>query len=799
MRWGFLVARATLSCEAASGFRPSSFARILILFRCPVCFLESVVPAAPINLDDPSLYTNRDLSWLEFNRRVLEEAQDPTVPMLERLKFLAIFSSNLDEFYMVRVGGVQQKVHANIPIGSGADQLSPKAQLEQVRAVTRELVAEQYRVLREEVLPVLAARGIVLRTAEQLSDADRAHVRDLFTREIFPVLTPLSTDPAHPFPHLQNKSLNLAVALHRPNDADPLYAVVQVPSVLPRFLPLPAAAVGNGQGAAGSGQGAAGSGQKAAGSESKTPSANGEAPSSLPTAHSPLPAAQHSFLPLEDAIRLHLAELFPGLEIGRAAAFRVTRDSEYELDDEVDDLLEEIEAHVRARRRGHPVRLEIDADAPADMQLFLTDGLNLSIADVCTASGPLDLTGLFQLFGLPGFADLRDPPFTPSLVTAFAQASNPWSVIRGRDVLVFHPYESFAPVVEFIEAAASDDRVLAIKQTLYRTSSDSPIVRALQRAADRGKQVTAVVELKARMDEERNILWARELEKAGVHVVFGFVGLKTHCKVSLVVRRDEDHTIRRYVHLGTGNYNPQTARVYTDLGLFTCNSEVAEDATLLFNHLTASTTLPPMRKLLVAPARLQIQMIEKIDREAANQKAGKPSRLLVKVNGILEPAVVKALYRASQAGVKIDMACRGICSLRPGVPGVSENIRVISVVDRFLEHSRIFYFENGGNPEVYVGSADWMDRNLSRRVEVVFPIEQPDLKQRVIDLLRMTLADTAKARELMPNGRYRRVMPAEGQPPLRSQTRFLEQANEPPAPPPTTAAAPKTVRRTKRR
>ena len=742
--------------------------------------------ANPTNLDDPVLYTNRDLSWLEFNRRVLEEAQDPTVPMLERLKFLAIFSSNLDEFYMVRVGGVQQKVLANIPIGSGADQLSPRAQLERVRAVTRELVAEQYRVLREEVLPVLATRGIVLRTAEQLSDADRAHVRDLFTREIFPVLTPLSTDPAHPFPHLQNKSLNLAVTLHRSHDPDPLYAVVQVPSVLPRFLPLPG--VG--------GEGIGGSEEK---TKTKTPSSNGDATPSLPPIPPPLTPPQHAFLPLEDAIRLHLAELFPGLTIGRAVAFRVTRDSEYELDDEVDDLLEEIEAHVRARRRGHPVRLEIDTDAPADMQLFLIDGLNLSLADVFTAPGPLDLTGLFQILGLPGFADLRDPPFTPSSVAAFAQASNPWSVIRGRDVLVFHPFESFAPVVEFIEAAASDDRVLAIKQTLYRTSSDSPIVRALQRAADRGKQVTAVVELKARMDEERNILWARELEKAGVHVVFGFVGLKTHCKVSLVVRRDEDHTIRRYVHLGTGNYNPQTARVYTDLGLFTCNSEVAEDATLLFNHLTASTTLPPMRKLLVAPARLQIQMIEKIDREAANQKAGKPSRLLVKVNGILEPAVVKALYRASQAGVKIDMACRGICSLRPGVPGVSENIRVISVVDRFLEHSRIFYFENGGNPEVYVGSADWMDRNLSRRVEVVFPIEQPDLKQRVIDLLRMTLADTAKARELMPNGRYRRVMPAEGQPPLRSQTRFLEQANEPPAPPPTTAAAPKTVRRTKRR
>ena len=357
-----------------------------------------------------------------------------------------------------------------------------------------------------------------------------------------------------------------------------------------------------------------------------------------------------------------------------------------------------------------------------------------------------------------------------------------WS-FRGRDILVFHPFESFAPVVEFIEAAASDDRVLAIKQTLYRTSSDSPIVRALQRAADRGKQVTAVVELKARMDEERNILWARELEKAGVHVVFGFVGLKTHCKVALVVRRDEDHTIRRYVHLGTGNYNPQTARVYTDLGVFTCNPDFAEDATLLFNHLTASTALPPMRKLLVAPSRLQTQMVEKIDREAANQKAGKPARLLAKLNGILEPAIVKALYRASQAGVKIDIACRGICSLRPGIPGVSDNIRVISVVDRFLEHSRIFYFENAGTPEVYVGSADWMDRNLSRRVEVVFPIEQPELKQRVIDVLKTTLADNVKARELLSDGTYHRVKPPEGQTPLRSQMRFLEQGRANPAVP----------------
>lgn len=730
-------------------------------------------PVNPANLDDPALYINRDLSWLEFNRRVLEEAQDPSVPMLERLKFLAIFSSNLDEFYMVRVGGIQQKVQANIPVGSGADQMSPRLQLEQVRATTRKLVTEQYRVLREDVLPTLAARGIVLRTGDQLTETERSHVRGVFTREIFPVLTPLSTDPAHPFPHLLNKSLNLAVTLRRPHEADPLYAVVQVPGVLSRFVALPTAI-----------------GSKPVSGESKNAHLNGE------PATAPLPT--HAFLPLEDAIRLHLSELFPGLEIGPVIAFRVIRDSEYELDDEVDDLLEEIEAHVRARRRGHPVRLEIEDGAPSDPVQFLTDGLKLNAADVYQVPGLLDLTGLFQIYNnVPGFADLRDPPFTPAAVGAFAQSTNPWSVIRGRDVLVFHPFESFAPVVDFIEAAAADDRVLAIKQTLYRTSSDSPIVRALQRAADRGKQVTAVVELKARLDEERNILWARELEKAGVHVVFGFVGLKTHCKVALVVRRDEDHTIRRYVHLATGNYNPQTARTYTDLGLFTANPDFAEDATLLFNHLTASTTLPPMRKLLVAPTRLQTQMIEKIDREAANHKAGKPARIQVKVNGILEPAVVRALYRASQAGVKIDIACRGICSLRPRIPGVSENIRVISVVDRFLEHSRIFYFENGGSPEVYVGSADWMDRNLSRRVEVVFPIEQADLKQRVIDILRTTLADNAKARELLPDGSYRRVIPAEGQPVVRSQMRFLEQASEPPAPPPTIPA--KRARRSRSR
>jgi polyphosphate kinase len=697
-------------------------------------------PTPPVaNLDDPALYLNRELSWLQFNRRVLEEAQDPSVPLLERLKFLAIFSSNLDEFYMVRVGNIQQKMQAGIEHVSGADRMPPRVQLERISQVVGELVAAQYRCVGEEVLPTLEAKGIVIRKAGTLAGEDLRYVQDLFRREIFPVLTPLATDPAHPFPHLLNKSLNLAVTLRRPGDPEPLYAVVQVPGVLPRFVQLP----------------------------SSDPNRNGtEGP-------------VYAFTPLEEVIRQNLGDLFPGMELRAAAAFRVTRDSEYEIDDEgIEDLLRAIEAQVKARRRGHATRLEIEADASADLEQFLTTALDLDPPDVFRIRGPLDLTGLFQIYGLSGFPELRDLPFVPAPVPAFAQAANPWAAFRGRDVLVHHPYESFGPVVDFIEAAADDDRVLAIKQTLYRTSSDSPIVRALQRAADRGKQVTAVIELKARLDEERNILWAKELEKAGVHVVFGFVGLKTHCKVALVVRRDEDNTIRRYVHLASGNYNPQTARLYTDIGFFTTNPDFADDASALFNYLTVGYAgLPQWRKLIVAPSRLQTAMLEKIEREAANAAAAKPAQILAKLNGLLEPAVVKALYRASQAGVKINLVCRGICSLRPGIPGVSENVRVVSIVDRFLEHSRIFYFENGGQPEVFTGSADWMDRNLSRRVEVVFPVEQPDLKQRLIDeILKTTLADNVKARELLPDGSYRRVVPAEGEPRVRSQQRFLELA-----------------------
>lgn len=689
--------------------------------------MQAPASAVPL-LDDPRLYINRDLSWLEFNRRVLLEGCDPGVPLLERLKFLAIFTSNLDEFYMVRVGGLQQKIHAGIAVGTGADRTPPRQQLDRVGLLVRQMLAEQYTCLLGEVLPALEKEGIVLRRPGALSREEKQYLRERFDREIYPVLTPLAIDPGHPFPHLLNNSLNLAVRLHRPDEDEILYAVVQVPSVLPRFMPLPA-------------------------------------------------AKGHVFIPLDSIIQLYLAELFRGMTVVDTACFQVTRNSDIEITEEdVEDLLKTIEGEVRKRRRGAAVRLTLAEGTSVPIEAFLKEAFDLDAGDIYRTPEPLDLTALFQIYNLPGYTHLRDPIFVPQPVAAFVQAGSLWDAIRSRDILVNHPYESFQHVVDFISGAARDERVLAIKQTLYRTGADSPIVRALQRAADNGKQVTAVIELKARMDEERNIAWARKLERAGVHVVFGFVGLKTHCKAALVVRREEDG-IRRYVHLSTGNYNSQTARVYTDVGLFTCNQDFAEDVSELFNYLTGFCELPQWRKLVVAPSRMLAFMVERIRKEASNQQAGKPARIMAKLNAVLEPEIVRELYRASQAGVKIDLFCRGICSLRPGLPHISETIRVISLVDRFLEHSRIYYFENGGDPLVYVGSADWMDRNLKRRVEVVFPIEDPILKQRAIDeLLPISLADNVKARELLSDGSYRRVIPEPGQPILRSQERFLELA-----------------------
>lgn len=718
----------------------------------------SLVPPA---LDDPSLYINRELSWLEFNRRVLEEAQDAGVPLMERLKFMAIVSSNLDEFFMVRVGGLQQKVVAGIIRGSGADRMPPTEQIERISAFVRQLITVQAKVVREEVLPALVQEGIVIRRRKELTDSERKHVRDIFRREIYPVLTPLAIDPGHPFPHLSNKTLNLAVLLRRPKHDEEMIAVVPVPSVLPRFWPLPAETTKDGQ-------------------------------------------IRHVFVPLEAIIRSHLEELFPGMELEKDVVFRVTRDSEYEIDDdEVEDLLKTIEEELRKRRRGDAVRLEIEAGGPPEVEQFLMSALDLDPQDVYPIAGLLDLTAFFQIYALPAFPQIRDPQFVQQPVPEFNAAPNIWAAIRARDILVHHPYESFSHVVDFIEQAATDERVLAIKQTLYRTSSDSPIIRALQRAGDAGKQVTAVIELKARLDEERNIQWARELEKAGVHVVFGFVGLKTHCKVCLVVRKEDDG-IRRYVHLATGNYNPQTARVYTDLGFFTCAPDYCEDASLLFNYLTGYGELPQWRKLIVAPSRMQAFMLDKIEQEIRHQQAGREGRIIAKINGLLEPTVVQALYRASQAGVRIDLICRGICALRPGIPGISDNVRVISIVDRFLEHSRIFYFGNGGKPDVYIGSADWMDRNLSRRVEVVWPIEQPDLKARMIDeVLALSLSDNVKARELLADGSYRRVMPAKGEDLVRSQSRFLElaaqQSARQQAAPVPRVVEPRIYRRPKRR
>ncbi len=691
----------------------------------------TLVPPA---IDDPSLYINRELSWLEFNRRVLEEAQDPGVPLLERLKFLAIFSANLDEFFMVRVGGLQQKVISGVARGSGADRMPPNEQIERISQMVRQMVAEQNRLVKDVVLPDLEKEGIIIRRRKDLSEAERRYIRELFRKEIYPVLTPLAIDPGHPFPHLSNKTLNLAVLLRRPKTDEELVAFVQVPSVLSRFIPLPLEGV-----------------------KETTP--------------------RPVFVPLETVIRLHLDELFPGMVLQNDVVFRVTRDSEYEIDDEeVEDLLKAIEEEVKKRKRGAAVRLDIEAGGPPEIEQFLISMLDLDTIDVYSTPGLLDVSGLIQLHSISGFPHLRDPQFTPQPVPEFTLAPNVWAAIRQRDILIHHPYESFNPVVDFIETAATDDRVLAIKQTLYRTSSDSTIVRALQRAADAGKQVTAVIELKARLDEERNIQWARELEKVGVHDVFGFIGLKTHCKVALVVRREDDG-IRRYVHLGTGNYNPQTARTYTDLGFFTCDPVICEDATVLFNYLTGYGELPEWRKLIIAPSRMQTFMLEKIDQEIRHQEAKREGKIIAKINGLLEPAIVQALYRASQAGVKIDINCRGICALRPGIPGVSENIRVTSVVDRFLEHSRIYYFGNAGKPEVYIGSADWMDRNLSRRVESIWPVEQPDLKVRLIEeILATTLSDNVKARELQSDGTYRRLVPAAGEEPIRSQNRFLELA-----------------------
>jgi len=642
---------------------------------------------------DPKQFLNRELSWLAFNERVLGEAREAGLPIYERLKFLGIVASNLDEFFMVRVAGLKQQVLGGV-VDLTADGLSPQAQLTAIRERAHPMVAETYRLWREELVPLLAKAGLAIASRESLAPEQLEACKQHFQAQVFPALTPLAVDQGHPFPHLRNKSLNLAVLLKReargrgrrkkePTGESAL-AVVQVPGVLRRLVAIPA-------------------------------------------------ASGKAFLLLEELIALHLGELFPGYAVERTAAFRVTRNWDLNVDeDESEDLLSTIQDELRRRDRGAAVRLEIGAGAPESLVRLLAEALNLSDADVYAVNGPLQLSDLVALREAENRPELSVEPLVPAVPQRLKDADSILQVIRQGDVVLHHPYDAYDPVVRFIEEAAEDPDVLAIKQTLYRTSPDSPIARALSRAVEYGKQVTVLVEIKARLDEANNIAWARRMEEAGVHVVYGLVGLKTHCKVALVVRR-ESNGIRRYVHLGTGNYNPVTARQYTDVSFFTASEEVGADATALFNALTGYAANPKWRCFAVAPFDLRERVISLIDREADLARKGEPARIAGKMNALVDPQVIQALYRASQAGVEVDLVVRGICCLRPGLPGVSDRIRVTSIVDRFLEHSRVRVFGVGDRREVYLSSADWMPRNFHRRVEVMCPVRDPQARARLLD------------------------------------------------------------------
>ncbi len=674
-------------------------------------------PRPALEPHNPRLFINRELSWLEFNTRVLEEARSPRLPILERLKFHHIFASNLDEFFMVRVAGLKQQILGGVA-DAPADGLLPSEQLAAVSARVYELVEVHDAVWREGILPGLAAAGLHLVPPREMMPEQRQRAREHFVEDVFPALTPLAVDPGHPFPHLRNKSLNLAVLLQREGRRRrraqaQLIAVVQVPAVLPRVVRLPS-------------------------------------------------ASAEAFALLEEIIGEHVRDLFPGYAVTEAVPFRVTRNWDLNYDEEEsEDLLSTIQAELRRRDRGAAVRLEISAAATAELERELARALKLDASDVYRVGAPLQVGDLLALGDGDPRPELRVEPFTPNVPPSLQDGERVASVVAKADVLLHHPYESFDPVVRFIEEAAEDPAVLAIKQTLYRTSGDSPFVRALSRAADNGKQVTALVEIKARFDEANNIAWARRLEEAGVHVVYGFIGLKTHCKVALVVRREHDG-IRRYVHLGTGNYNPQTARQYTDLSFLSAREDLADDVSALFNMLTGYSEPPEWKRLAVAPFGLGERLIALIDREAERARAGRDGRIIAKVNALVDPDVIRALYGASSAGVEIDLLVRGICCLRPGVPGVSERIQVTSVVDRFLEHSRVFVFGTGGDAECYLSSADWMPRNLHRRVEVMLPVEDPLLRARIVDeILRPQLREDARAWRLQTDGTYLRI-PAGG-------------------------------------
>jgi polyphosphate kinase len=685
----------------------------------------------PVSAPNP-LYINRELSWLEFNQRVLDEAADPSVPLFERLKFLSIMSSNLDEFFMIRVAGLKQQLAGDLDDPS-ADGLSVNEQIAAISARTHRMVADQYTLFREQIRPKLESVGIVIVPPERWTVDEEKALHEHFLQEIFPVLTPLAIDPGHPFPRIKNKSLYLAVTFAEGQHQEglPVYAVVQVPTTSPRLVEV---------------------------RKSST---------------------EKAFALLDDVIGRFSGELFPGMRITSVAPFRVTRNWDLEFDEEeAEDLLKAIQQELRRRDRGNAVRAEISPTMDPGFLQQLQSKLKLDRGDLYPVDGPIHLGDLLGLTGTDTSPELRDPSAIPQVAAVFRDAEDPFSVLTERDVILQHPYDSFESVVEFVSRAADDPKVLAIKQTLYRAGQNSPFVRALARAAEMGKQVTALVELKARFDEENNIQWARTLEESGVHVVYGLIGLKTHAKVCLVVRR-EPSGIRRYVHMSTGNYNPSTARLYTDVSFFTARPEIGEDANSLFNLLTGYSAPARWKRLIVAPLGLHETVLGLIKRETDHARAGRPARIVAKMNSLVDPDVIEALYAASQAGVAIDLIVRGICCLRPGVAGVSEKIRVISVVDRFLEHARIVSFDNGGTPEAYLASADWMPRNFQRRVEVMWPIEDKALASVVRDeILAITLADNVKARVMRPDGTYERRTLAEHESPVRSQQRFLELVRE---------------------
>ncbi len=682
------------------------------------------------------LYFNRELSWLDFNRRVLEEAEDPSNPLLERVKFLSIFASNLDEFFMIRVSGLRNQ------LGAGAlkrppDGMTPAEQLAALREKLMPMRDAARRCFRDDVLPALQREGIRILAEEQLKNKQRKLLRRHFTAEILPALTPLAFDPSHPFPHISNLSLSLAVVVNDPG-VGLRFARVKVPDLFPRLLPIP--------------------------SEEKAESFERLGFEDLRST---------TFVWLEEVVATNLDLLFPGLEVVTVSPFRVTRDADFEIEeDEAADLLSAMKEVVGQRHFGSVVRLEVDARMPGHIRDILERNLQLQPYQVYSGERPLGTACLAELTRLDR-PDLKDPPFIPSVPPALTGDEDAFSVLRRHDVLLYHPYDSFAPVVDFLRAAARDPDVLAIKQTLYRVGPNSPVVKALMEAREHGKQVAVLVELKARFDEENNIVWATALEHAGVHVVYGLLGLKTHAKMLLVVRREADG-IRRYVHLATGNYNPVTARVYTDLGLLTCDPDIASDVSDLFNALTGYSRKERYRKLLVAPHSMRRAILDRVDREVEAHRASGGGHLAFKVNALVDKACIRALYRASQAGVRVDLQVRGICCLRPGVPGVSDNITVTSVVGRFLEHPRILYFRNGGDEEVLMGSADLMPRNLDGRVEVLFPVSDPRLRTAVKDVLLVHLRDTVRARRLNADGSWERVRPGKGDKPLDSQRWMLE-------------------------